>query len=113
VSKEVLALGLTVLVHIIGMAALVWALLLDEENRPDWRSFWPGDDDGDDRPPEPNPDPAGGGLPLPDAMQSAVRMREPARLRDALGRPARRPAHPPERVPERTGPPSGSAGSPS
>ena len=44
-TKEVLALALTVLVHVIGMAALVWALLLDDDNRPDWRGWWPGDDD--------------------------------------------------------------------
>ena len=48
VTKEVLALALTVLVHVIGMAALVWALLLDDDNRPDWRGWWPG---GDDEPP--------------------------------------------------------------
>jgi hypothetical protein len=99
VTKEVLALGLTVLVHIVGMAALVWALLLGEENRPDWRGWWPGDDD--DRPPEPRPGPGGGGLPLPDAAQSAVRLREPGRLGDRY-RPARRPAHAPERAPGRT-----------
>ena len=65
VTKEVLALALTVLVHVIGMAALVWALLIDDENRPDWRGWWPG---GDDEPPAPPPSPRGrGGLPLPDA----------------------------------------------
>ena len=51
-TKEVLALALTVLVHVIGMAALVWALLLDDDNRPDWRGWWPG---GDDEPPAPPP----------------------------------------------------------
>lgn len=99
-TKEVLALGLTVLVHIIGMAALVWALLLGEENRPDWRGWWPGDD-GDDRPPEPQPGPRGGDLPLPDAVPSAVRLREPGRVADGYRPPARRPAHVPERAPER------------
>jgi hypothetical protein len=101
VSKEVLALGLTVLVHIVGMAALVWALLLDEDNRPDWRGWWPGDDPGDDLPPAPRPGPRGGDLPLPDAAPSAVRLREPGRLGDGYPAPARRPAHAPERVPER------------
>ncbi len=99
-TKEVLALGLTVLVHVIGMAALVWALLIDDDNRPDWRGWWPGGDD--DEPSAPPPKGPRDGLPLPDAEPSKVRMREPGRLADALPRPARRPAHAPERAPERT-----------
>jgi hypothetical protein len=95
VTKEVLALALTVLVHVIGMAALVWALLIDDENRPDWRGWWP---DGDDEPPGPPPRPRDG-LPLSDAEPSRVRLREPGRLADAHPRPARRPAHAPERTP--------------
>jgi hypothetical protein len=99
VTKEVLALALTVLVHVIGMAALVWALLLDDENRPDWRGWWPG---GDDEPPAPaSTPPDRGGLPLPDAQPSAVRLREPGRLADGHPRPARRPEHAPERAPVR------------
>jgi hypothetical protein len=99
VTKEVLALALTVLVHVIGMAALVWALLLDDENRPDWRGWWPG---GDDEPPAPPASPRdGGGLPLPDAVPSAVRLREPGRLAEGHPRPARRPEHAPVRVPSR------------
>jgi hypothetical protein len=100
VTKEVLALALTVLVHVIGMAALVWALLIDDDNRPDWRGWWPGDDDEPSAPPPPTG--PRDGLPLPDAEPSKVRMREPARLADAHARPARRPAHAPERTPERT-----------
>jgi hypothetical protein len=96
VTKEVLALALTVLVHVIGMAALVWALLLDDDNRPDWRGWWPG---GDDEPPAPPPPGPRDGLPMRDAEPSRVRMREPARLADAHVRPARRPAHAPERAP--------------
>ena len=98
-TKEVLALALTVLVHVIGMAALVWALLLDDENRPDWRGWWPGDDD--DPPVEPPPGPRGDGLPLRDAEPSAVRLREHGRLADAHPRPSRRPAHAPAREPVR------------
>jgi hypothetical protein len=97
VTKEVLALALTVLVHVIGMAALVWALLLDDENRPDWRGWWP---DADDEPPTPPPGPRDG-LPLADAEPSSVRMREPGRLADAHPKPARRPAHAPTRTPTR------------
>ena len=103
-TKEVLALALTVLVHVIGMAALVWALLLDDDNRSDWRGWWPG---GDDEPPAPPPTPRdGGGLPLPDAQPSAVRLREPGRLADAHPRHARRPEHAPTRVPAREREPS-------
>ena len=102
-TKEILALGITVLVHIVGLVALVWTLLLDPDDRPDWRDWWPGDDD--DRPRAPSPAPRGGELPLADATPSAVRLREPARLGAAYPHPARRPAHRPERVPERTSTP--------
>jgi hypothetical protein len=105
VDKEVAALALTVVVHLLGMGALIWALVLDDDNRPDWREWFGGDDDTDPEPPrEPTPGPGGDGLPipLPDAAPSAVRLREPGRLADGKPRPERRPAHPPERMPERT-----------
>jgi hypothetical protein len=95
VSKEVLALALTLLVHVLGMAALVWALLADDEDRPDWRGWWPG---GDDDEPSGDPSGPGGDMPLPDAQPSAMRLREAGgRLSDAHPRPARRPEHVPER----------------
>jgi hypothetical protein len=100
VTKEILAIGITVLVHLLGLVALVWTLLLDEDDRPDWRGWWPGGED--DGPIAPSPAPRGGDLPLADARPSAVRLREPARLGGGYPRPGRRPAHPPERVPERT-----------
>jgi hypothetical protein len=100
VTKEILAIGITLLVHIVGLVTLVWVLLLDADDRPDWRDWWPRDEG--DEPRAPSPAPRGGGLPLRDAVPSAVRLREPARVADAHPRPARRPAHPPERVPERT-----------
>ena len=98
-TKEVLAIGITVLVHVIGLAALVWMLLLDAEDRPDWRDWWPGGDD--DAPRAPSHGPGGGDLPLRDAVPSAVRLREPAPLRAGHPRPSRRPAHAPERTPHR------------
>ncbi|HEX2102835.1 MAG TPA: hypothetical protein VHF51_04245 [Solirubrobacteraceae bacterium] len=98
-SKEVLAIGLTLLVHIVGLIALIWALVLDPEDRPDWRDWWPGDDD--DRPIDPAPKPRGGELPLADAVPSALRLRERTRLSDGYPRPARRPVHAPEPAPER------------
>jgi hypothetical protein len=98
VPKEVLAIGLTLFVHIVGLVALIWALLLNEEERPDWRSWWPGGDEDTPLDPSPSPRP-GGALPLDDAQPSAVRLREPVRLGDVHRRPARRPVHPPEREP--------------
>jgi len=101
VSKEFLALALTLGVHVVGAAVVIWGLM--EGERADWRSLvWPRDA-GDDGPgPEREGDrtpvrPGGpGGLPLPDAAQSPVRLREPARLSDLRPRPHRRPAHVPD-----------------
>ncbi|MEA2286783.1 MAG: hypothetical protein QOJ21_2826 [Solirubrobacteraceae bacterium] len=100
VTKEVIAIAITVLVHVLGLVALIWALLMDQEERPDWRGWWPGGDD--DRPLDPSPGPQGGGLPLGIAVPSAVRLREPVRIAEAHPRPPRRPAHAPdrERVPQ-------------
>ena len=97
-SKEVLAIGLALFVHVVGLVALLWLLVLDPEDRPDWRDWWPGDDD--DRPLDPSPEPRGGEVPLADAVASAVRLREETRLSDGYPRHTRRPAHTPERVPE-------------
>ena len=99
-TKEILAIGITLLVHIVGLVALVWMLLLDPADRPDWRDWWPRDED--DAPRAPSPAPRGGGLPLRDAAPSAVRLREPTLIGPGYARPSRRPEHPPERVPERT-----------
>jgi hypothetical protein len=55
------ALTLTVLVHFLGAAVLVWALL--DGARSSWRDIWPRDDDGRggsprDEPPVPMPPPS-------------------------------------------------------
>jgi hypothetical protein len=99
-SKEVAALALTVLVHFVGLGALIYALVADDEGRPDWRGWWPRDDDGP-REPDPAGSPGDHGLPLLDAQPSRVRLREDRRLADAHPAPARRPVHPPQRAPER------------
>src|ERR1700721_2372846 len=55
-------------------------------------------DDGWGNRPNVKPDPSrwpGGGIPLPDAEKSAVRLREPRRLGDTLTSPERRPARAP------------------
>lgn len=43
----------------------------------------------------------GGGLPLPDAEQSRVRLREPGRISERIRAPERRPAREPVRQPAR------------
>ncbi|MDP9346817.1 MAG: hypothetical protein M3P44_14105 [Actinomycetota bacterium] len=99
-SKEVAALALTVLVHFVGLGALIYALVADDEQRPDWRGWWPRDDDG---PPSDGPTgrPPDDGLPLRDAQPSRIRLRDERRLADRHPAPARRPVHPPQRTPER------------
>lgn len=103
--EEIIALALTFVVHVVGAALLIWAMI-DKEDAPDLRDWWPRDD-GPDEPPEPDPRPAPSGdrapLPLPGAGASPVRLREPARLGDAYTRRPRRPDHAPEpqRTPER------------
>lgn len=107
VDHEILAIAITFGVHVLAVAALIWHLIGEGDERPDWRGWLrPGDD-----PPAPAPGPAPGrdGVPLPDALPSAVRLREPARLADAVPRPARRPAHAPERAPQRERAPAGDA----
>ncbi len=103
-TLEVVAILLTLVVHVLGAMVLVGVLLNGE--KVDWRGLlFPGDDGpgpGFDDPPAP-PDPSGGGTlapaPLPDASPSPVRLREPGRLGESYPRPTRRPAHPPQRTP--------------
>ena len=93
-AEEIIALTLVFVVHVIGGALLVWALL-DAEQRAGWRRRWGR---GGDDPPAPQPGGGGGGtrasLPLTDSTPSRVRLREPVRAADRYRRPARRPAHP-------------------
>jgi hypothetical protein len=108
VTVEVLAIALTLVVHVIGAGVLIWVLL---DGNVDWRELWPRDDDGRGGrwPDEPAGDgPDGGGVlaptPLPDTAPSPVRLREPGRIAERYPRPARRPEHAPEqpRVPQRS-----------
>jgi hypothetical protein len=106
VDVEIIAIGITLLMHLIGAGVLVWALL--DGDKVDWRSLRPGSDEGgwdedpDDGPRVPPAPRGGSGLPLPDARPSPVRLREPGRLGDHAQRPARRPDHERDRprVPE-------------
>ena len=92
-SNEALALGITFLIHVIGICVLFGLLIRSDEGG--WRDWWPRDDeDGGGWDPDPGP-------PLPSADPSRMRLREPGRLADAHPRAPRRPEHPPQRVPQR------------
>lgn len=105
-TEEIIAITLTFVVHVIGAAALVWAML-DDRGWAALKDWWPRDDwprPEDDEPRGPAPDDGGGvpaDLPLPGAVPSAVRLREPGRIGDQKPRPWRRPEHEPERQPAR------------
>jgi hypothetical protein len=103
VSLEVVAILLTLVVHVLGAIVLVMVLLDGEKI--DWRgTFWPRDDDGpgpDWDPPEPDPTGTPGGLPLPTSEPSRLRLRRKSRLAESYPKPARRPAHAPEPTPSR------------
>jgi hypothetical protein len=89
VSRELAALALVAVVHVVGMVVLL-AMLRDGSSP--LGGWWPGGgepDAPDDAPP------AGPGPPIGDARSSRRRLRGPAPLRRA---PRRRRVHPPERV---------------
>lgn len=102
-TEETIALLLTFVVHVLGAAALVWAML-DERGWSALKDWWPRDDwpdEPDDGPDEEPDGPRGlpAELPLPGAQPSPVRLREPGRIGESKPRPARRPDHDPAREP--------------
>lgn len=107
-DTEIIALLLTVVVHIIGAGALIWGMIdRDDPDRGSWRDWWPRDDRGDDPGPvAPEPQPQGGlAVPvLPESRVAPSRVREGTRIGDLSPRPARRPSHPttPTPAPSRT-----------
>jgi hypothetical protein len=92
--------------HLLGLGCvgvlIMLALRQDDEGSPG--SGETGSDDGwgnePRRPPQPSDRPWGG-IPLPDAKQSRLRLRDHRKLRDLLPRRDRRPAREPERTPIR------------
>ena len=97
-----LSILLLFVVHVIAFVALF--AVLGEELRDFFRPARRGDDGGGPPPADDpvTPDPRGtGGLPLPDAEQAPVRLREPGRIGDRYERPQRRREHEPQRAPER------------
>ncbi len=105
-SGVVVSIALLTVVHFAAFGILFWHLAGSEmagmfRTRPD-----EGRGGGSD---EPAPPDAGGdrdgGIPLPDAGQAPVRLREPGRIADGYQRRPRRPEHAPgtpEREPDRT-----------
>ncbi len=94
--------------HLLGLvcaAVLIIPALRDSPDfppqRPDTGSDG-GGGGGPKRPPAPQDSPRGGGIPLPDAEQARVRLRDHRKLREHLPGRERRPAREPERTPVRT-----------
>jgi hypothetical protein len=92
-------------VHLLGLAAvafLMFPALKDSNVAPDSR--WDEGDDGwggrGPQTPPPAPERPRGGVPLPDAEQARIRLREPGRLGDHLPRRERRPVREPQRTPQ-------------
>jgi hypothetical protein len=86
-------------VHVFGFVAVAILMLpVLRDNPSDTDEEGGSSDDGWGNRPNVKPDPSrwpGGGIPLPDAEQSAVRLREPGRLSDKLTGPGRRPVREP------------------
>lgn len=94
-------------VHILGFIAVAILMIpvLRDDDHGSEEDTSGGSDDGWGNRPNFRPDPSrwpGGGIPLPDAEQSKVRLRGPDRIREHLPVPQRRPAHEPQRQPIRT-----------
>jgi hypothetical protein len=94
-------------VHLVGLACVAVLMFPALKDNPA-PSKSPRDGEGEDgwgRGPKVPPPPPGsprGGVPLPDADQSNVRLREHGRLGEHHRRPQRRPAREPARRPVRT-----------
>lgn len=87
-------------VHILGLGCVAVLLLpaLRDESSSQWGPD--GDDEGWGRGPElppSRPRPPTGGVPLPDSIPAAVRLRDHDRLGDKLPARERRPVHEPAR----------------
>jgi hypothetical protein len=90
-------------VHLLGLACVAILMLTALRAEPqDPPRQDPGSDDGrgnDRRRPRHPSDRPRGGIPLPDAQQSRIRLRDDRRLADELPRRLRRPAREPARRP--------------
>lgn len=107
VSPEVAAIAITLAVHVLGAAILIVTMFDGEEHMDLFGGWWPKDkrDDGPS-PSTPSSPAQERELPLPDAAQSARRLRGPGRI-GRWTRPRRvRPAHEPRPAPSREREPS-------
>ena len=86
---------------LIGAFLLILPALRDRPEPPHPPTGWSDGGGGLHRPSPQTPGGPSGGLPLPDAEPSRIRLREPGRLAEQLPRPARRPAREPARPPVR------------
>jgi hypothetical protein len=99
-AQLVLMVGGMHILGLIGAVLLIIPAIRDQPEPP--QPPGGGSDDGGGglrRPVPQTPVRPCGGIPLPDAEPSRIRLREPGRLGDRLPRPARRPAREPERRP--------------
>lgn len=87
-------------IHFVGficVGLLMIPVLRSDEDPPEDHDSGSSDDGWGNLPngkPEPTNRP-GGGIPLPDADQSRIRLREPGRISERLPTPDRRPVHDP------------------
>lgn len=93
-------------VHVLGLAfvaALLIPALRDRPDRPGEESDSGSDEGWGNHPRRPVTPPGvpGGGLPLPDAVPSRIRLRDHRRLRERVERPGRRTTREPTRRPAR------------
>lgn len=91
--------------HLLAIVLLGILLIpaLNDTPLPPRRSSDDGDEGWGNGPPRPpaRPEGPGGGIPLPDAVPAAARLRGPGRLADQRSRRERRPAREPDRRPVR------------
>jgi len=92
-TGQAIALLITGLSHVGAAAILVLMLVRFGGARPqDLRDWWDGDDGSGGGPEDrPTGGPTGGGIPLPDADSSAVRLRGPGSIAGAFSAPRRAP----------------------
>jgi hypothetical protein len=94
--------------HLLGLvcaAVLIIPALRDSPEFPPGRPDSGSDGGwgrGPDQPPKPAPDSPRGGIPLPDAEQARIRLRDHRTLSEQLPGRERRPAREPDRTPVRS-----------
>jgi hypothetical protein len=105
-SSEVVLLTIAG-VHLVGLACvavLMFSALREGPGDPPWQTGNDSDDGRGNKPQRPRTpsDRPRGGIPLPDAEQSRIRLRDHRTLADRIPARTRRPAREPVTVPART-----------